>query len=249
MCPLLPHHEPGTLPKRPGEPSPPEGERGTLLATDPGKALLSLLCVWGPKRVRGWGRRGPACCGGHAGTDPRAEGRGAGAGRALAGAAGPAMEQQPREQSTSVSSLSAPSREQRGKQQKKCKMHLKILFHFPFRQKQKYLNNRGQKQLLQNFQELGKIKSPVRRTVFRRLPPLSCQTWACSLGNLGRNAPGAASPFSNARTSLAAAVFQVTSVRWDTCPLFILKSSFQKGMRQISPPPPPSVFFFCKLLG
>lgn len=115
---------------------------------------------------------------------------------------------------------------------KKCKMHLKILFHFPFRQKQKYLNNRGQKQLLQYFQELGKIKSPVRRTVFRRPPPLSGQTWACSLGNPRRNAPGSCLPLSKANTSLAAAVFQVTSVRLDMCPLFILKSSFQKGMRQ-----------------
>lgn len=78
---------------------------------------------------------------------------------------------QPRKPSTSVSSLSGPSTEQRVQQQKKCKMHLKILFHFPFCQKQKCLNNRGQKQLLQNFQELGKIKSPVRRTGFRRFPP------------------------------------------------------------------------------
>ena len=161
----------------------------------------------------------PAAVGTLGGT-PGLKGRGAGAGRALPGAAAwpgrgaaapvPLGEKLSGEPSTSVSSLSARSREQRGKQQKKCKMHLKILFHFPFRQKQKYLNNRGQKQLLQNFQELGKIRSPVRRTVFRRLPPLSCQTWACSLGNPRRNAPGSCLPLSKANTSLASAVFQVT---------------------------------------
>lgn len=97
----------------------------------------------------------------------------------------PAGEELP---STSVSSLSGPSTEQRAQQQKKkCKMHLKILFHFPFRQKQKHLNNRGQKQLLQSFQEMGKLKSPVRRTGLRRFSPLSCPVWGTP--RAGRAAP------------------------------------------------------------
>lgn len=102
---------------------------------------------------------------------------------------------------------------------KKCKMHLKILFHFPFCQKQKYLNNRGQKQLLQNFQELGRIKSPVRRTVFRRLPPLSCQTWACRLGNPAEMHPGAASPSLKQTSALQLQYFKSRRFVWICVPI------------------------------
>lgn len=138
----------------------------------------------------------------------------------------------PREPSTSVSSLSAPSAEQRAQQQKKCKMHLKIPFHFPFRQKQKCLNNRGQKQLLQNFQELGKIKSPLRRIWFRRFPPSSCPVWGT---------PKQAELLPLKQTAAPGCSIPNPSGPWDICPLASLKASFQKGMKQF-PHPPISTF-------
>lgn len=149
-----------------------EGGRGTLWATDPGKTSSSFWVLGGQNVAEvswGWDTRGGTVLPGSLGM----LGPGDGAMECLwcrAAAWVLLQEMLSREPSTSVSSLSAEQRTKR-KQQKKCKMHLKILFHFPFRQKQKCLNNRGQKQLLQNFQESGKIKSPLR-SVFMSLYPV-----------------------------------------------------------------------------
>lgn len=115
--------------------------------------------------------------------------------------------------------LSPTQNKEPSNRKKKCKMHLKILFHFPFRQKQKFLNNRGQKQLLQNFQESGKIKSPVRRTGLR-FSLLSCPVWGTP--RAGRAAPPKADSSIPPGCSTPR-----PSGPWDTCPLASLTASFQ----------------------